>query len=134
MRGLILSCLIAVGPGLVGPGLVGPALAGDPTCPVSEICRRSNDNCAPHDGLVVLRVIAAEPVLKVAISLDGGAPVEAVAVRDPKHTTLMATQDGTEHQFRLQPDGSFTYLVTTPHPGAPRDADQRLYRGTCVEG
>ncbi len=111
-----------------------PALAGEPTCPVSETCRQSNDNCQPAEGLVVLRVIEAEPVLKVAIILNGGAPVEAIAVQDPKYTTLMAMENGTEHQFRLQPDGSFNYLVTTPHPGAPRDTDQRLYRGTCVEG
>lgn len=111
-----------------------PALAGAPTCPVTETCKHSNDNCQPAAGLVVLKMLEADPVLKVAVTLDEAAPVETTAVQDPKYTTLMAMIDGTEHQFRLQPDGTFNYLITTPDPDAPGGHDQTLYRGQCVEG
>ncbi len=111
-----------------------PALAGAPTCPVTETCKHSNDNCQPTEGLVVLEMLEADPVLKVAVTLNDAPAVETIAVQDPKYTTLMAMIDGTEHQFRLQPDGTFNYLITTPDPDAPGGHDQTLYRGQCLEG
>jgi|GEM_PF-6786947 len=125
MRSLIVLLFFAV---------AAPALAGAPTCPVTETCKHSNDNCQPAEGLVVLKVLEADPVLKVAVTLNDALPVETIAVQDPKYTTLMAMIDGTEHQFRLQPDGTFNYLITTPDPDAPGGHDQTLYRGQCLEG
>ena len=112
----------------------GSALAAAPTCPVTETCKQSNDNCQPAEGLVVLKMLEADPVLKVAVSLNDAPPVDTTAVQDPKYTTLMAMIDGTEHQFRLQPDGTFNYLITTPDRDAPGGHDQPLYRGQCLEG
>ncbi len=129
MRGALFTLFIAA----VAPAAA-PAFAGGPSCPVAETCTQSNDNCQPAEGVVVLRVLAADPVLKVEIALDGRAPVATTAMQDPKYTTLMAMEAGAEHQFRLQPDGTFNYLITTPDTGAPGGQTQTLYRGKCVEG
>ena len=46
-----------------------PALAG-PSCPVTETCKQANDNCQPAEGLLVLTVLEADPVLKGAMGPD----------------------------------------------------------------
>ena len=113
--------------------LPGPGFAA-PSCPVSEIRKRNNDNCRPAAGRVVRKTLAADPALTVASTLTGIRSVGTTSVRDPEYTTLMAMTDRAEHRFRMQPDRAFDRLGPTPGPDAPGGHDRTLYRGRCLEG
>jgi hypothetical protein len=108
-----------------------PALAADPTCPVAETCKHSNDNCQPAEGMLLLRLL---PSGKVEVRLNDNAPQEATVLQMTGQTIMLFGSDGEEHQLRLAPDGKFNYLISIPDPSAPEGKDQTLYRGQCVEG
>ena len=108
-----------------------PGLAGAPTCPVSEICKYSNDNCQPAEGMLIL---ALQPSGKVEVRLNDNPPLTSTVLQMSGQTILLFGEDGEEHQIRLAADGKFNYLITIPDAGAPRGRDQTLYRGQCLEG
>jgi hypothetical protein len=109
----------------------GPALAGGPSCPVSEICKHSNDNCQPAEGLLIL---ALQPSGKVEVRLNDNSPLTSTVLQMSGQTILLFGEGGEEHQLRLAADGKFNYLITIPDADAPRGRDQTLYRGQCLEG
>ncbi len=109
----------------------GPAVAGAPTCPVREICKHSNDNCQPAEGMLIL---ALQPSGKVEVRLNDDPPLESTVLQMNGQTILLFGRDREEHQLRLAADGTFNYLISIPDADAPRGKDQTLYRGQCLEG
>lgn len=110
------------------------ALAGEPTCPITEICRETRDNCAPAEGMLTLRYLPENG--KVEVRLDDNPPLQSTILNLSGQTVLIFGEDGEEHQLRIAPDGTFNYLVTIPEPDNTDDFDRRkqtLYRGQCVE-
>ncbi len=120
---------IAIAAGLTAlPGL---ALAGAPSCPVSETCKGSNDNCQPAEGLLTLTLL---PTGKAQVQLNDASPHESTVLQLNGQTVLIFGENGEEHQLRLDAEGKFNYLITIPDADAPKGRDQTLYRGQCVEG
>lgn len=108
-----------------------PALAGGPTCPVTETCKQTNDNCQPAEGMLVL---ALQPDGKVEVRLNDNPPLTSTVLQMNGQTILIFWNNGEEHQLRLAADGKFNYLISIPDESAPKGKDQTLYRGQCVEG
>lgn len=120
-------------------GTVGPlaglapvaALAGTPYCQIEQACRGTSDNCTPEGGRVTIDVL---PSGKAAVTLRDRAPLESTILDMNGLIMLICHDDRTEHQLRINPEGSFTYLISVPDPDAPKGKDQVMYRGQCVEG
>lgn len=110
---------------------VSPATAGTPYCQIEEVCRGTNDNCAPEGGRVTIDVL---PSGKAQVTLRDRAPLESTILDMNGMIMLIFHDDRIEHQLRINPEGSFHYLVSTPDPDAPKGKDQVMYRGQCVEG
>ena len=124
MRGLLVTVFLAAAAGA-------PAVAGAPSCPVTETCKHSNDNCQPAEGMLVL---ALQDDGKVEVRLNDNPPLLSTVLQMSGQTILIFGPDGEEHQLRLASDGKFNYLISIPDKGAPKGKDQILYRGQCVEG
>ena len=122
MRGVLVTLLLAAA--------AAPAFAGGPTCPVTETCKHSNDNCQPAEGLLIL---ALQPDGKVEVQLNDNPPLLSTVLQMSGQTILIFGSGGEEHQLRLAADGKFNYLISIPDEDAPKGKDQTLYRGQCVE-
>lgn len=107
------------------------ALAGEPSCPITEMCKYSNDNCHPADGVVSLTL---RPDGKAEVRLNDNPPLVSTVLQMSGMTILLFQDGKANHQLRIQGNGSFNYLITAPDPNAPRGRDVTMYRGTCVEG
>lgn len=108
-----------------------PATAAEPFCTVQETCAQTNDNCHPAEGRLTIDVL---PSGKASVVLNDAPPLES-AILDMGGKIILIFHDGpAEHQLRIEGDGQFNYLISTPDTEAPNGKDQVLYRGQCVEG
>lgn len=119
---------------VLGAGMAlatGAATAGDPSCPIDEMCKYSNDNCHPAEGVVHLTL---RPDGKAEVQLNDEAPLVSTVLQMSGMTILLFHDGQENHQLRIQADGKFNYLITAPDPNAPRGREVTMYRGTCIEG
>lgn len=108
-----------------------PLHAGGPRCVVEETCTETSDNCQPAEG--ILRVTALD-AYKATVQLDNGPVFESTYLGlNGVLALIFSPEPQHEHQLRIQDNGTFNYLVSTPNADAHNGKDQILYRGTCVE-
>ena len=116
---------------IVALGLLSAPALAEPKCLVEETCAGTSDNCEPAEGVVVITALDA---YKATLQLNDGPVHESTYLSLNRVLALIFVVQGVEHQLRIQENGSFNYLISTPNPDAPKGKDQILYRGTCVEG
>lgn len=108
-----------------------PLYAAGPRCMVEETCTETSDNCQPATGVVKVTALDG---YKATVQLDDGPVYESTYLGlNGVLALIFSPEPQHEHQLRIQDDGVFNYLVSTPNAEAHNGKDQILYRGTCVE-
>lgn len=111
--------------------LSGLAQASEPYCVVEETCITTGDNCTPAEGRLDVRRVSQ---YRAEMVLNDRPAVEGIILDHKAITTVLGDLDGVHYQLRIQPDGTFNYLVETPNSEAWKGKDQVLFRGHCIEG